>query len=92
MAKTYSLQYRRVGEPRWTKISGLVGHGPEKLVYTTVKTHTDGTREKTSEEVTNFNRMVFYFQTGGVQTVSEWTNCEILLGKDWVEYKEESAT
>jgi len=30
------------------------------------------------------DKMVLYFENGGIQEISEWKKCEIKLGPDWV--------
>lgn len=80
------MQFRRVGEQEWTTLTGLIGHSPEKLSYTTTRTDDRGKRAVYSEETTSYDRMVFYFQNGTVRTVAQWSQCEIMLGEDWVAY------
>jgi hypothetical protein len=30
------------------------------------------------------NKMVLYFEGGGIQEIKDWKNCEVRLGIDWV--------
>jgi len=94
MSSSYTVKWRRISSINlpfvWNVIHGVVGHEPEKLRHVTILT-TSGTDQvesvqKTITESTNYDRMVFYLETGGVRTVSNWKSCEILLGGDWLSF------
>lgn len=93
---SYQVKYRRLENSStirqttkksdWTIIENVVGHSPEKILTETITTAPDGTRTQEKIETTSHDRMVFYLENGGVRTVGRWSECEILLDKDWAEY------
>lgn len=30
------------------------------------------------------NKMIIYFENGGLREIADWKNCEVTLGQDWV--------
>ena len=69
-------------ELEWKTLK-IKGHGPEN--YTDVTHITENKQKQVSViEGTNRNKMILFFEDGSLRTISDWENCELKLGTDWV--------
>lgn len=59
------------------------GHGPENYTDVTHETVGGNTASRVIE-ATNKNKMILFFEDGSLRTISDWENCELKLGTDWV--------
>ena len=69
-------------EFKWKSFT-VVGHTPEN--YEEINTHIENGIERVFvDRGSDRNKMVLWFEDGGLKTISNWHDCELKLGTDWV--------
>lgn len=75
---SYKFKYKRKGAWFWRTLTGVVGHFYDNQSVE----HIDENDHRIQRQPQD--RMIVYFEDGSFQAIRSWSECELMLGTDWV--------